>query len=93
MTKKSFYSSLFINSGRIIFALPFLGFGINHFIKTEKYVFFMPDYIPFPEYLMYFIGIVFILSAINIIINFKARISALVLAGILALLTIIVYLP
>ena len=79
--------------GRIIFALSFIGFGVNHFRKADAIADYIPDYIPFPVFWVYFTGVAFILSGISIGFNFRARISGILLAAMLLLFIVILYLP
>ncbi|HPD64873.1 MAG TPA: DoxX family membrane protein [Bacteroidia bacterium] len=79
--------------GRIIFGLAFMGFGINHFRKTEKIAGYIPDYIPWHTFWVYFTGIAFILAGISIAIHYKSKIAAIALAAMIFLFIVILYLP
>ena len=79
--------------GRILYALSFIGFGINHFRKVSEIADYIPDYIPFAVVWVYFTGVAFILSGISIGFNFKSRISGILLAAMLLLFIVILYLP
>jgi len=79
--------------GRIIFGLSFIAFGINHFRKTEKIAEFIPDYIPWHHFWVYFTGVAFILAGVSIGIHFKSKIASICLAAMIFLFIVILYLP
>jgi putative oxidoreductase len=81
------------NLGRFIYAIPFLVFGIFHFMSATP----MADNIlkgwPVAEGLVYISGLALILAAISIILNIKARIATLMLALLLLIIIIGVQIP
>ncbi|MBT3302460.1 MAG: DoxX family membrane protein [Bacteroidetes bacterium] len=79
--------------GRVLFALSFIAYGINHFRQTAKAASYIPDYIPFPEIWVYATGAIFILAGISMAINYKARIAGFALASIILVFILILYLP
>lgn len=79
--------------GRALFSLSFIGFGINHFRKTEKIAQYVPDYLPAHQIWVYITGILLILLGLLLLLNFKTKIISLGLAGLIAILTLLVYFP
>ncbi len=79
--------------GRLLVAIPFIGFGANHFFKPGKYLEYVPSYIPFPEFWVYFVAVCMILAAISMILNYRARLASLLLALMISLFIILIYLP
>jgi putative oxidoreductase len=71
-----FLSSL----GRFIFAVPFIFFGILHFMKAHLMAQMMLKGWPIADGLVYFAGLGLILAGISIIINVKARLACLLLS-------------
>jgi len=87
------FRKLLIRAGRYLYGFPILGFGINHFIKPHKYEILVPGYFPFPKFWVYLTGIFFILSAISILINYRAKLASLLLAFMILIFIILIYLP
>lgn len=79
--------------GRWLFALAFLGFGINQFIKTGKYVDAMPAYYPFPTLWIYLTGLGYIAAALSFFTNFKAQLGALIVIFFLVIYLAVLFLP
>ncbi|MBC8343845.1 MAG: DoxX family membrane protein [Bacteroidetes bacterium] len=80
-------------TGRLLFALSFVAYGINHFLQTVKIASYIPDYFPFPQIWVYLIGVLFIIAGISIGLNYKARFAGIGLALMIFLFVIILYLP
>jgi putative oxidoreductase len=79
--------------GRVLFALPFIAFGINHFRQIDKIASYVPEYLPFPEVWVYVTAVLFILAGISIGSNIKARIAGFGLAIMIAIFVVLIYLP
>lgn len=80
--------------GRIIFALPFLFFGVNHFVE------FLPMYdaesttfIPLGPFTILLTGVVLVAAGISIILKKYVKISAFVLAIMLFLFIATIHIP
>ena len=54
-------------AGRILFALPFAIFGINHFLMMDYYMGMLTSFIPKTAFIMILTGIVLIAASISII--------------------------
>lgn len=61
---------------KVIFALFFIGGGVNHFINTAFYVNIMPPYLPWHTELVYISGVVEIVLGIGLLIPKFCVISA-----------------
>ena len=83
----------FFLAGRIIFALPFLVFGINHFIYAGTMGVYVPSFIPGGVFWIYLTGLSFIAASISIIINKLINISALLLAIELLIFILTMHIP
>lgn len=79
--------------GRVIFSLAFIGFGINHFRRTEKIASYLPDYLPAEKFLVYFAGVIFIVFGAMILVNFKTKIASIGLAIFIVIFSAFVYAP
>ena len=80
-------------TGKILYAVPFIVFGINHLIKAEMLKGIVPSYIPGGVIWVYITGIVFIGSALGILTGKYAKKSSWALAIQLALMIVLVQLP
>ncbi len=79
--------------GRIIFAIPFLVFGINHFIYAKMMVGLVPSFVPGGIFWVYAVGVGLIAASISIAINKMVKISGLLLALLLLSFDLTIHLP
>jgi len=79
--------------GRIIFAIPFLIFGINHFFNWEMLALLYNTFIPIGVYTNIIVGLALIAVAISIIIKKFVRLSCLLLAGLLFIFILTIHIP
>jgi len=79
--------------GRILYALPFAVFGINHFIMKDFYLGELTSFIPFGGYMILLTGVILILTSISIITRKYIKVSTLTLAGLLLLFIATIHIP
>jgi len=79
--------------GRILFALPFAVFGINHFIMLDYYLGIITSFIPLGAYTIILTGIMLIAVSISIIAKKFIRISTILLAILLFLFIVTIHIP
>ena len=79
--------------GRILFALPFAVFGINHFLMMDYYVGMLTSFIPLGGYTVILTGLVMIGVSVSIITKKYIRLSTLILAGLLLVFILTIHLP
>jgi len=79
--------------GRILFALPFAVFGINHFLMMDYYLGMLTSFIPRTGFIMILTGIMLIVASISIITKKFVTISTLLLAFLLFIFIITIHLP
>jgi putative oxidoreductase len=79
--------------GRILFALPFAIFGINHFLMTDYYVGLLTSFIPLGAYTIILTGIMLIAASISIILKKLVKISTILLAVLLFIFIITIHIP
>jgi uncharacterized membrane protein len=82
-----------INLGKWFFIIPFLAFGFLHFGPLEFSVPYVPKWLPFPAFWVYFVGVCFILFVISAIIKRYDKLAAVLLALCLFLFVLLVHLP
>ncbi len=79
--------------GRILYALPFAIFGINHFIMKDFYMGELTDFIPFGGYMILLTGVIMILTSVSIMTKKYIKISTLTLAALLLLFIATIHIP
>lgn len=81
------------NIGRILFAIPFGLFGINHFLMMDYYTGMLTSFIPLGAYTIIITGIMLIATSISIISKKFVRISTLLLAALLFVFIVTIHIP
>lgn len=79
--------------GRILFALPFAIFGINHFLMTDYYVGMLTSFVPQGAYTIILVGIMLIAASVSIISKKYVRLSTIMLACLLFIFIITIHIP
>jgi len=79
--------------GRILFALPFALFGINHFIMMDYYLGLITSFIPLGAYTIILTGLMLIIVSISIIIKKYIKFSTIILAILLLLFIVTIHIP
>jgi uncharacterized membrane protein len=79
--------------GRILYAVPFFIFGIIHFASGGSMVDFVPRWLPFHIFWIYFAGLAFIAASISIVFLKYARLACLLLALLLFIFIVTIRLP
>jgi len=77
------------NLGRILYGLPYLFFGLNHFIASERLIDIMPHWLPVRAFFLYFTGLALVVSAIFIVCNIDGVGVVSFLLGVLLLAFIV----
>lgn len=89
---KSLINSL-IKTGKYFYAVPFVIFGLFHFMSgPEMAKTFFSD-CPIGIYLVYVSGLALVLAGVSLIINKKARLAMLLLALLLLIMIVSIHLP
>ena len=79
--------------GRILFAVPFALFGINHFLMLNYYLGMLTSFVPLGAYTIILTGIMLIAASISIITKILVKFSTLLLAGLLFIFIITIHIP
>ena len=79
--------------GRILYALPFAVFGINHFVMKDFFMGELTDFIPFGGYMILLTGVLLIGTSISIMTKKYIKQSTLILAGMLLLFIATIHIP
>lgn len=79
--------------GRMIYALPFVVFGILHFMNAPAMAAFVPSYVPGGAFWVYLTGLAFLLAAIAFFSGKQARLAGILLAVLLGLFVLTIHIP
>lgn len=79
--------------GRILFAIPFILFGINHFIMVDYYLGMLTSFIPGGAYTIILVGIIMIAVGISILIKRYVIVSTITLACLLFIFITTIHIP
>jgi putative oxidoreductase len=82
-----------MTAGRILFALPFLVMGINHFIMIDVFTGMLSSFIPGGGYTVLLTGAFLIFAAVCLIINKWVPVMCYLLAGLLFLFILTIHIP
>lgn len=78
---------------RLLYAIPMAIFGVFHFMNGDAMAGMVPSFIPGGVLWVYLTGVALILAAVSIIIQKKARLANLLLAGLLIIFVLTIHLP
>jgi len=79
--------------GRILFAIPFILFGINHFIMYDLFLGMLSSFIPNSVYLIFLTGALLVISGIAIMLNKQILLFCYILGALLILFILTIHLP
>ena len=79
--------------GRILFALPFLVMGLNHFFMTDLLVGLMSSFIPGGGFTILLTGLIMIAASVSIMLNKFLKIACYSIAGLLFLFITTIHIP
>jgi uncharacterized membrane protein YphA (DoxX/SURF4 family) len=79
--------------GRILFALPFAIFGINHLLMMDYYIGMLTSFIPLGAYTIILTGLILIAVSISIITKKFVKQSTFILAALLLVFILTIHIP
>jgi len=79
--------------GRILFALPFGIFGLNHFLMKDVFTGMLTSFIPGAGFTVILTGVALIAACVSIILKKMIRLSCLLLAFLLLLFIATIHIP
>jgi len=79
--------------GRILFALPFAIFGLNHFLMVDFFTGMLNSFIPGTSFTIILTGIALIAASISIIFKKYIRLSCILLAILLFIFIVTIHIP
>lgn len=90
---KTSHAKLLTTLGRLFFALPFLVFGLFHFMNATMLVGAVPAYIPGGIFWVYLTGAAFIAASVSILIHKMDELATLLLGVLLLIFVLTIHLP
>ena len=85
--------SKLIPFGTILFAITIISFAIDHYLFAEEAADYIPSWIPFHLFFMYFTGTALLVSGIAIILKIKRGLAASLLGGMIFIWFSILHVP
>ncbi len=82
-----------IKLGRLLFAIPLVVFGVQHFLYARFVATLVPSWIPGHLFWAIFVGVAFVAAALSIATQIKARLSATCLGTMFLLWVLVLHLP
>jgi putative oxidoreductase len=79
--------------GRILFAIPFGIFGVNHFLMTNVFAGMLTSFVPGGGFTILLTGIALIAACISILINKYIKLSCILLAAMLLIFIVLIHIP
>jgi uncharacterized membrane protein len=83
----------FIRLGVVLFAITIISFGIDHFLYAKEASDYIPSWVPYHLFWMYFCGLALLASGIAILLNIKPRLSAALLGTMIFIWVVILHIP
>ena len=79
--------------GRILFALPFAVFGLNHFLMVDFFTGMLNSFIPGTSFTIILTGIALIAASVSIIVKKYIKLSCILLAILLFIFITTIHIP
>jgi uncharacterized membrane protein len=78
---------------RVLFAIPFFMFGVNHFVYGQKMAYLIPSYVPGGVFWVYFTGVCLIAAAASIVTKIQGKLAMHLLALLLLIFVVTLHIP
>jgi uncharacterized membrane protein len=76
-----------------VFGVPWLVFGIQHFMYADFVASLVPAYFPARLFFAYFTGAAMFAAGVSLIVNIKARLAAMLLGIMLLIFVLLIHVP
>lgn len=83
----------FIRFVQALFGVPWLVFGIQHFMYADFVASLVPTYFPARLFFAYFTGAAMFVAGVSLIINIKSRLAATLLGVMLLMFVLLIHIP
>lgn len=81
------------NIGRMMFAIPFLAFGVMHLLNADAMAGMVPSYVPGGVIWIYLTGLALVAAAVSIISKKMIKIATLLLGILMVIFVLTLHLP
>ncbi|MCI4667065.1 MAG: DoxX family protein [Bacteroidia bacterium] len=85
--------NLFQKLGKWLFILPYAVFGLLHFGPLEFSLDYVPAWLPFPAFWVYFIGLCLLGFTLSAVLKRFDGLAAILLAALLLLFVAVIHIP
>ncbi|MGM0738857.1 MAG: DoxX family protein [Bacteroidota bacterium] len=85
--------NLTLNIGKYLFAIPFLVFGIFHFMNAQNMAGMVPGFIPGGVFWVYLTGVALIAASVSVLIKQQVVLAMQLLALMLIIFVLTIHLP
>ncbi|MFA6084574.1 hypothetical protein [Mucilaginibacter sp.] len=92
-TELYIFMNTLVITGKWLYAITLVVFGIQHFIYADFLTTYVPAWIPWHLFFVYLVAVAFIAAALSIIINKYVRLSCTMLSVMLALFILLIHVP
>ena len=82
-----------IPCGAILFSITITSFGVDHFLFAKQAADYVPSWVPYHLFWLYFTGTALLASGIAIILKIKPRLAATLLGAMILTWVIILHIP
>ncbi len=79
--------------GAILFAITIIDYGISHFLYAKEAADYIPSWIPYHMFWMYFCGVALLGSGVSIIFKIKTRVIATLLGTMILIWFVSLHIP
>jgi uncharacterized membrane protein YphA (DoxX/SURF4 family) len=79
--------------GKWLYGIPFIVFGLMHFMKSGMLKMYIPSFLPVPVLWVFLTGIALILAGVALLIGKKAHLALLLLGIMLMLFVLLIHIP
>ncbi|MEX0772948.1 MAG: DoxX family protein [Balneolales bacterium] len=79
--------------GRIVFGIPFVLFGLLHFINNPDLTGVVPDFMPGPAFWVYITGVALVVGGSAIVVNQYTKTGGYLIAALMFLFVILLHIP
>ncbi|NCD70230.1 hypothetical protein [Mucilaginibacter agri] len=92
-TNQIYWQPIINKLGKYLFAIPWLIFGIQHYLYATFVTSLVPVYMPLKLFWVYFTGTAMMAAAVSFIIDVKTKLTAWLLAAMLCLFILMLHIP
>jgi len=91
-TPGHFFQKL-VGAGTVLYAIAIISFSIDHFLYAKEAADYVPSWIPYHLFWIYFCGIALAASGIAILLKIKMKLAAILLGAMIFTWFVILHIP